>query len=252
MGVLLHQIIALIKDAGKAVMEIYTTDFDVEIKRDNSPVTTADKAAEAIIIKGLQALTPDIAIISEEAAEAGQLPVKGTKDRFWLVDPVDGTREFINRNGEFTLNIALIEQGSPVLGVVFAPAVDALYYGDRDGACCEIKGIVKTLKPRHPPQDGVVVIASRSHGNQQEMDHFLAGRKVAALRVSGSSLKFCRVAAGEADLYPRFTPTREWDTAAGHAVLAAAGGRVADFGGAPLIYGKPGYRNPYFLAKGIG
>ena len=252
MGFLLNDVIALIKEAGKAVMEIYTTDFDVKIKSDNSPVTAADKAAEALIIKGLKTLTPDIAIISEEAAEDEKIPVMGPEDRFWLVDPVDGTKEFINRNGEFTVNIALIEQGLPVLGVVLAPAIDALYYGDQQGAYCEVAGKVKKLQTRQPPKDGMVVIASRSHGRQQEMNDFLAGTKVAALRTSGSSLKFCLVAAGEADLYPRLSPTREWDTAAGHAVLAAAGGWVETFDSEPLLYGKPDYKNPYFLAKGIG
>ena len=250
----------LARRAGEVVMAVYATDFAVQGKADASPVTLADQQAEAVILAGLRALTPDVPIVAEEAMAAGQTPRLTPGGRFWLVDPLDGTREFVARNGEFTVNIALIEQGRPVLGVVLAPAVGGpggcLYAGIvGQGAWMEDGGGRRAIGCRTPPPQGLTVLASRSHGDAAALDAFLprylAGRRVAHVGTAGSSLKLCLLAAGEADLYPRLGRTMEWDIAAGHAVLAAAGGSVcrAD-DGQPLVYGKPGFENPHFVAAG--
>jgi 3'(2'), 5'-bisphosphate nucleotidase len=173
-------------------------------------------------------------------------------ERFWLVDPLDGTREFIDRNGEFTVNIALVEHGMPSLGVVYAPALQRLFAGASGGiACVEDAGRRSTIRCRQPPTDGLTVVASRSHADMAALDAYLADTKVASWRRVGSSLKLCLVAAGEADLYPRLGRTMEWDIAAAHAVLGAAGGSVTDLAGTPLLYGKPGFENPHFVARGL-
>jgi 3'(2'), 5'-bisphosphate nucleotidase len=247
---LLPEVIRIARVAGSAIMALYEGEMAVRRKDDDSPVTAADEAAEAIILPALQALTPEIPIVSEEAASAGHVPAFGR--RFWLVDPLDGTKEFIQQNGEFTVNIALIEAGKPVLGVVFAPALDRLYAGCVGaGAHLEDSAGSIAIACRAAPPEGLTVISSRSHADPAALDAFLAGRKIAAQANAGSSLKFCLVATGEADLYPRFGRTMEWDTAAGHAVLAAAGGRVQTFDGAELAYGKPGLDNPHFVASGL-
>ncbi|WP_142847389.1 3'(2'),5'-bisphosphate nucleotidase CysQ [Telmatospirillum sp. J64-1] len=245
----LNKLCALARRAGDEIMEIYAQDFSVERKGDDSPVTEADQRAEAVILAGLAELAPDIPAVAEEAMAAGARPdISG--GRFWLVDPLDGTKEFISRNGEFTVNIALIEQGRPVLGVVFAPALGRLFAGANGAAFAEDGQGRRGISVRAVPPEGLTVVGSRSHGDPQAMERFLAGRPVARQVAAGSSLKFCLLAAGEADLYPRFGPTMEWDTAAGHAVLAAAGGTVVELGGAPLLYGKDGFRNPHFVACG--
>ena len=232
-------------------MEVYATDFDVRGKQDASPVTLADERAEAVILQALDRLDPHTPVIAEEAVAEGHVPAVG--DRFWLVDPLDGTKEFIGRNGEFTVNIALVQDGVPVLGVVFAPALGRMFAGQVvDGASLEDARGRRAIHCRSVPVEGLTVVASRSHGDAAALDAFLGGRKLAALRNAGSSLKLCLVAAGEADLYPRLGRTMEWDIAAGHAVLAAAGGRVTDLSGAPLRYGKPGFDNPHFVAMGRG
>lgn len=247
---LLERLLPIARAAGAATLEVYATDFAVYEKANESPVTDADHRAEAIILPALAELTPRIPVVSEEAASAGDIPA--IDERFWLVDPLDGTKEFIKRNGEFTVNIALIERHEPVLGVVLAPALDRLYAGAvGDGAYVEDKGGRRPIACRPVPAAGLTVVASRSHGDAEAMERFLAGRKVAAQASAGSSLKFCLVAAGEADLYPRLGRTMEWDTAAGHAVLAAAGGRVTTLDGADLRYGKPGFANPHFVAQGF-
>jgi 3'(2'), 5'-bisphosphate nucleotidase len=250
---LLSALSTIARQAGAVIMAVYATDFDVRGKRDASPVTEADERAEAVILAGLAALTPDIPVVAEEAVAAGHIPAVG--DLFWLVDPLDGTKEFIGRNGEFTVNIALIEHGRPVLGVVLAPAlgpVGRLYTGAVGfGAGLEDETGRHAIACRAVPPAGLTVVASRSHGDAAALKAFLAGRKVAASTNAGSSLKLCLVAAGQADLYPRLGRTMEWDIAAGHAVLAAAGGsvcRVDD--GKPLVYGKPGFENPFFVASG--
>ncbi len=245
---LLEQVIPLAREAGKLIMAIYAEDFAVTHKADASPVTQADAVAEAAIVQGLRALAPMLPIVAEEAVSAGEKVSAG--ERFWLVDPLDGTKEFISRNGEFTVNIALIEQGEPVLGVVYAPALDRLYAGARGLGAFRIGagGLREAIACRPPGADGLVVVASRSHGDEAALEAFLAGRKVARVAQAGSSLKLCLLAEGEADVYPRLGRTMEWDIAAGHAVLAAAGGRVCDLQGRPLGYGKPGFDNPHFAA----
>lgn len=247
---LLEQLVPIVRAAGDLVMQVYATDFDVTRKGDDSPVTVADEQAEALITQALHRLTPDIPVVGEEAASAGALPA--ATDRFWLVDPLDGTKEFISRNGEFTVNIALIEQGQARLGVVLAPALGRLYGGGIGlGAWIEQDGIRHAIACRHEPAEGLHVVASRSHGDAAALDAFLSGRKVARNVSAGSSLKLCLVACGQADVYPRLGRTMEWDIAAGHAVLNGAGGAVDRIDGGPLTYGKPGFENPHFAAWGL-
>jgi 3'(2'), 5'-bisphosphate nucleotidase len=246
---LLAAVADIARRAAAVILEVYATDFAVRGKVDASPVTEADERAEAVIVDALRALAPDVPIVAEEAVAGGATPQVG--DWFWLVDPLDGTKEFISRNGEFTVNIALIHLGVPVLGVVQAPALGRLYAGvARHGAWLEDAAGRRPIRCRAVPADGLTVVASRSHGDAVALDAFLAGRKVAALANAGSSLKLCLVAAGEADLYPRLGRTMEWDIAAGHAVLLAAGGAVTDLQGRSLRYGKPGFDNPHFAARG--
>jgi 3'(2'), 5'-bisphosphate nucleotidase len=241
--------------AGAEIMAVFDGDFDVQVKADQSPVTRADQAAEAVILEALDRLAPGVPVVAEEEAAAGRIPQVGM--RFFLVDPLDGTKEFIRRGTDFTVNIGLIEEGAPTLGVVFAPARDALYVGDvalgeawretrRPGDAAS--GARIALKVR-PPGEPLIAVASKSH-DTPETEAYLRARGVAERVSIGSSLKFCLLAAGEADLYPRPAPTCEWDTAAGHAVLLAAGGVVYDLSGAPLPYGKPNFFNPGFLALG--
>ena len=230
--------------AGRKIMEIYATDFAAQAKADASPVTTADTAAEAIILAGLRQDFAGIPVIAEEQAAAGHVEKFG--QRFFLVDPLDGTKEFISKNGEFTVNIGLIENGRPIMGVVYAPALDELYLG-AVGHGATRNG--QKIETRPCPAQGPVVLASRSH-RDPDTEAFIATQNCSAISNAGSSLKFCRVAEGKADLYPRFGRTMEWDTAAGHAVLVAAGGSVTNTDGTPFLYGKPGFANPAFIAKG--
>jgi 3'(2'),5'-bisphosphate nucleotidase len=241
--------------AGQEIMAIYATDFSARQKGDLTPVTEADEAAEKIILAGLAKLDPVTPVISEEAAAAGRIPA--VADRFYLVDPLDGTKEFISRNGEFTVNIARVEDGQPAAGVVYAPALGRLFWGEvgrgaGQGAVTAATPLPRwtALSVRRSPEDGVTVVASRSH-RDAATDAYLKTVRVKSLCSAGSSLKFCLVAAGEADLYPRFGRTMEWDTAAGHAVLRAAGGKVMTTEGKPLAYGKceRGYDNPGFIAS---
>jgi 3'(2'), 5'-bisphosphate nucleotidase len=244
---LLPELERLARLAGAAIMEVYATDFTVERKGDDSPVTEADQKAEALILPGLRALTPDMPIVAEEEAAAGRIPdVDGS---FWLVDPLDGTKEFVKKNGEFTVNIGLIHNGKPVAGVVYAPALDVLWTGAGATAWREDKAGRVAIACRKPPEQGAVVLDSRSHRAPERLTEFLAKLPGARLENAGSSLKFCKVADASADFYPRFGPTCEWDTAAGHAVLAAAGGEVVTWDGQPLAYGKPKFRNSDFLAR---
>jgi len=236
--------------AGAAIMEIYARDFAVETKSDNSPVTEADQAAEAIIVAALRALTPEIPVVAEEEVAAGkQTDVAGGP--FWLVDPLDGTREFISRNGDFTVNIALIRNGEPALGCVYVPAKGETYTAAGPGQVTRQRGAgaAEAIQARQPASDGLVAMVSRSHASP-ETDVYLAERSIKERVDAGSSLKFCRLAEGAADLYPRLGRTMEWDTAAGHAVLACAGGSVSRLDGTPLLYGKDGFENPHFVAKG--
>jgi 3'(2'), 5'-bisphosphate nucleotidase len=240
----------LAREAGKAILTVYDTAFQVNQKDDASPVTAADTVAEGIILQGLAELAPDIPVVSEEAASAGIVPQVGPC--FWLVDPLDGTREFIQRNGEFTVNIALIDHGKPVFGIVYVPVHRQLFVGGRDlGAWMEDDLGCRRVQCRLPPEDGITVVSSRSHGDADALQAFLAPRRVAYTTTAGSSLKLCLVAAGEADLYPRLGPTMEWDIAAGHAVVVAAGGEVLTLDDRSLSYGKPGFRNPHFYVRGL-
>lgn len=241
---------AIALQAGAAIMEIYGRNFAVESKADASPVTEADKAAEVIIVTALRELTPDIPVVAEEEVSAGHRPEVGAGP-FWLVDPLDGTREFISRNGDFTVNIALIRGGAPVLGTVYVPAKEETYTAAGPGAVSRRRGMgaVATISARAPASDGLVAMVSRSHASP-ETDDYLADFDIKERIDAGSSLKFCRLAEGAADIYPRLGRTMEWDTAAGHAVLACAGGRVARLDDSPLQYGKDGFENPHFIARG--
>jgi 3'(2'), 5'-bisphosphate nucleotidase len=247
---LLPEIVALADRAGAVILGHYLGEVTVRAKVDASPVTAADEAAEAVILARLAELTPDIPAVAEETVASGHVP--DLKDRpFWLVDPLDGTKEFLSRNGEFTVNIALIEGRDPVLGVVLAPARGQAWWGARGkGAMArDADGGARAITARKTPAGGSVAIASRSH-RDAETQAFLDQAGVAECISAGSSLKFCLIAEGKADLYPRFGRTMEWDTAAGHAVLAAAGGRVTTRDGAPFRYRKPGFENPPFIARG--
>lgn len=244
-------IVAVAREAGSVIMMHYQAGTAVRLKEDASPVTAADDAADRLIGERLAAAAPHIAVISEEAFAGGRRP--DIDDLFFLVDPLDGTKEFLGGNGEFTVNIALIENGVPVLGVVYAPAISRLFYANGLGQAFERRGDGPDtpIRARRPPPGGLVVVASRSH-RDSETDAYLSTLNIASLTSAGSSLKFCLIASGEADLYPRFGPTMEWDTAAGHAVLAAAGGCVTQVDGAPFTYGKSasGFKNPAFVARG--
>lgn len=246
----LDRILAIAREAGRVIMPYYEGDPIVGGKYDGSPVTAADHAAEAVIVPALRALTPDIPVVAEESVAAGEVPdVSG--GRFWLVDPLDGTKEFIQKRGDFTVNIGLIADGGPVLGVVHTP-VDGLAWGGvvGDGAWEEdAGGTRRPIAVRRADPSGLTVVASKSHRNP-ELEAYIATLPVAASVSRGSALKFCLVARGEADVYPRTGPTMEWDTAAGHAVLLAAGGTLSTFDGGPFLYSKPEFRNGHFIARG--
>ena len=246
-------------DAGLLIMQVYATDFDVDHKDDNSPVTEADEKAETLILEALANADPNLPVLAEEAVAAGHIPDHGS--RFALVDPLDGTREFINKRGEFTVNIGIIENGVPVMGVVYAPALDRLFVADsrfsawqataEPGAPVPQPSERTELRIRPAPKAGLTAIASKSH-RSDETNAFLETQPIAEIVSAGSSLKFCLIAAGEADLYPRHGRTMEWDTAAGQAVAEAAGARVTETDGTPLLYGKKsrGYDNPHFIVWG--
>lgn len=243
--------------AGAEIMRIYRSDFDVSRKDDNSLLTEADGLAEAIILERIAALDPSLKVIAEEAVADGHVPEHGS--RFALVDPLDGTKEFVARNGEFTVNIAIIEYGRPVMGVVYAPALQRLFVAESPSSAWQAKAAPggpvpakpSPLKIRAAPDKGLTAIASKSH-RSPDTDAWLSNYPVADIVSAGSSLKFCLIAAGEADLYPRHGRTMEWDTAAGQAVVEAAGGRVLTLDGEPLLYGKTarGYDNPHFVVYG--
>jgi 3'(2'), 5'-bisphosphate nucleotidase len=258
---MLESLIYTAQRAGGAIMSVFATGFAVRDKADASPVTAADEAAEKIILEDLAELAPDIPVVAEESVAGGRVPdaqALARSGRFFLVDPLDGTKEFIARRDEFTVNIALIENNRPVLGVVLAPARRELFWGDvRAGRAGQIDAdadgtmphLGSAIRARVAPPGGLTAVASRSH-RDAATDAWLANYPVTEFRSIGSSLKFCLVASGQADLYPRLGPTMEWDTAAGHAVLAAAGGSVTTLEGDPFRYGKPGFRNGHFLARG--
>ncbi|MFL1464674.1 3'(2'),5'-bisphosphate nucleotidase CysQ [Marinobacter sp. HN1S83] len=246
---ILPDIIRIADEAGERILPIYESDFEVHYKEDQSPITAADMASHDVIVKGLESLTPDIPILSEEGAS---IPWDERKHwrRFWLIDPIDGTKEFTQRTGEFTVNIALIEDGEPVMGVVTAPALKEAFWGikgegaykrDHAGEVSPIQVVAPTAAKR--------VVASKNHMNDATRS-FIDKLGEHELVQAGSSLKFCRLAEGLADIYPRLGPTCEWDTGAAHAVLIAAGGKVETLEGLPLKYGKEDVLNPHFIASG--
>ena len=245
-------------DAGAIILRHYAEEITARQKSDHSPVTVADEEAERFILKRLAHLAPGVPVVAEEAIANGHVPKIG--HRFFLVDPLDGTKEFISRNGEFTVNIAEIIEGKPVRGAVHAPAKERLFFGEALSGAFEINappgGAIdyaeaKRISVRAAPRDGMVAVASRSH-RDAKTDEYLTQYKIKEFITAGSSLKFCLVASGEADLYPRHGTTMEWDTAAGHAVLAAAGGSVTTLDGKPFHYGKAEHKfaNPFFVARG--
>lgn len=258
-------------DAGEAIMGIYAQDFEVEFKADESPLTSADKAAHNIIVQALE--TTPYPVLSEESAEITYEERKGWKT-YWLVDPLDGTKEFIKKNGEFTVNIALIENGVPILGVVYVPVAETIYYGISDmesgmsarkATGCDGKSVDEIVEsavplstsnfPQSTKQRSLRVVASKSHCNEETRDFISDLEKKygeVELVSRGSSLKLCMVAEGSADIYPRIAPTMEWDTAAAHAVVKAAGGTVTVYGTTDaLVYNKENLLNPYFVVSGI-
>lgn len=248
-------------EAGRVIMKHYVDGCAVERKKDESPVTEADRAAEAIILAALSSVAPDIPVVAEEEVSAGRLPAHLGR-RFLLVDPLDGTREFLLRNGDFTVNIGLIEDGVPVAGIVYAPARNLLFTGAGNRAEeAETTADHKIIRRRAIRARAVaeqrIAVCSRSH-NTPETEHFLQANQISGHVSVGSSLKFCLIARGEADIYPRFAPTMEWDTAAGDAVLRAAGGMTATIDGKPFVYGQragqgvKGFANPHFVAYGAG
>ena len=240
-------------EAGDKIMEIYgQDDFDVKSKSDDSPVTAADEAADAIISAGLREAFPDVMLVTEE--QAATHSAKG--DTFLIVDPLDGTKEFIHRRGDFTVNIALVEAGVPTRGVVYAPAKDRMFFTQADGSSVEETGdfakdqmgLVTPINVSDADNDALLVVASKSH-RDQATDDYINKYNVKDMKSAGSSLKFCLIATGEADVYPRVGRTMEWDTAAGHAVLNGAGGAVVRFDDhSPLTYGKADFANPFFIA----
>lgn len=252
MAEILDDLCALARAAGAVEKQIFEGDFIAEIKQDGSPVTIADQKAEELIVKKLAELAPEIPFLGEESVAAGTIPdISG--GTYWCVDPLDGTKEFVGGGGEFTVNIALMENFIPVLGVIYLPMKDVLYAAaGRGQVFMQASGSLDKapLAARQPPEDGLTVIESRRHGNPEAIQRFVSGYKVAALAARSSSLKFCAIAEGVADLYPRLAPTCEWDTAAGDAILRAAGGHVLALDGSPLRYGKieDGFLNPFFAA----
>lgn len=238
-------------DAGARIMQVYNgPDFDVRAKSDASPVTEADEAADALISAGLRAAFPDVVLITEEQADSHALSAR----TFLIVDPLDGTKEFVQRRGDFTVNIAYVKDGVPERGVVYAPAQGRLFYTRADGVAVEelADGTERLIRVSNPDNAALMVVASKSH-RDQATDDYIARYAVKDMKSAGSSLKFCLVATGEADVYPRLGRTMEWDTAAGDAVLRGAGGQVVRFDDhTPLGYGKPGWDNPFFIAFAPG
>mgnify|MGYP003150432208 FL=1 len=244
-------------EAGDKIMEIYgADDFEVKTKSDESPVTIADEAADKIISDGLRAAFPDVMLVTEEQSATHS----ASGDTFLIVDPLDGTKEFINRRGDFTVNTALVEGGVPTRGVVYAPARSRMFFTLADGSAVEetgdfpkdSMGPVQPISVSTPDNAALMVVASKSH-RDQATDDYIAKYNVRDMKSAGSSLKFCLIATGEADLYPRVGRTMEWDTAAGHAVLTGAGGAVVRFDDlTPLTYGKADFANPFFIAHAPG
>lgn len=241
---------SLVVNAGIAILEIYHSgDFDIELKSNDSPVTKADLAAHNVLVDGLSSITPDIPVVSEE--DDSSLKISKTHSLYWLIDPLDGTKEFINKNDEFTVNLALINNHRPVFGFVGIPALNTLYWGGKTFGAFKSSNDLLTQAIHVKKAEGKTrVFASKSHLNQETKIFINALAGDVELIQAGSSLKFLRIAEGEADIYPRLAPTCEWDTAAAHAVLEGAGGTVTKADGTDLVYGKTDILNPHFIAKG--
>ena len=248
---LLPAVKEIARRAGEQILQVYGTNFTARQKDDGSPLTEADTASEEIIVAALKQLTPGVPIVGEEN-------ISGDRDidpdgQFWLVDPLDGTKEFLKRNGEFCVCIGLIEHRAPIFGVLYGPALNVIYGAAGDGTATVSRDgePEQPIRCRRPSDEGLDVLGSRSHGRRQELEAFLDGQTILSIDPCGSALKFGRLAEGQADLYPRIGPTCEWDTAAGHAILLAAGGHMETIDGGPFEYGKaPKYLNPGFIAKG--
>ena len=247
---LINPIVDLAVDAGKAILEVYATDFDVQVKGDESPLTQADLASHHCIVRGLGVLTPDIPVISEEEG-LPSFAERGQWQRYWLIDPLDGTKEFVNRNGEFTVNIALIDSNRPIFGVVHVPVQDKTYIGcEGHGSELREGDSTTSISVAAVSGDPVRIVGSRSHRGSS-LDAFLAKVGESDMLPMGSSLKFCVVAEGRADIYPRLGPTSEWDTAAAQAVVEQAGGKVLELDGKSLSYNaKEDILNPWFVVIG--
>lgn len=248
---LARDLIPVVLAAGEIELGYFRAGAEVIDKADGSPVTLADQEAEKLIASKLMEMHPDIPMVGEETSAAGSVPdiASGT---FWLVDPLDGTREFITGGGDFTVNIALLKDFIPVMGIIYAPVSGELYFGAEGSAFMQMQGKPEQkISVRPPPAEGLTVVASRRHGDPERLNDFLRNRKVANLINRSSSLKFCVIAAGLADFYPRLGPTSEWDTAAGDAILKAAGGKVTKLDGTPMQYGKheKKFLNPEFMAS---
>ncbi|MBI3776820.1 MAG: 3'(2'),5'-bisphosphate nucleotidase CysQ [Gammaproteobacteria bacterium] len=250
---LLDQVISLAISAGEKILAVYATDFRVHHKHDHSPVTEADRLSDEVIVAGLKLLTPGIPTLSEET-EAPLFNVRAPWKTLWLVDPLDGTREFVKRNGEFTVNIALIEDGDPVLGVVYAPMTSTCYYGTRGHGAFKKVGSAAPVAihaKRYQPDAQMIVTGSRSHNTGDELRRLLTQIGPHKYLPMGSALKSCLVAEGKADIYPRFGPTCEWDTAAAQCIVEEAGGQFTDMQLQPLRYNvRDTLLNPHFLVFG--
>jgi len=249
---LIPDIVGIARRASQEILRIYNRGFDVRDKADASPITEADEASEALILAGLKTLTPDIPAFGEETVSRGEANAENLPPRFWLVDPLDGTREFVSRNGEFAICIGLVEARHPILGVLHAPVLDTSWSAAGAGTACVWRGAAKPvpIQARRPPATGMIAVQSRSHGDRAAVEALCAENGVSEIRIQGSAIKLGKLAEGEADFYPRFGKTMEWDTCAGHAILEAAGGQLRTMSGGPLLYGKPGFLNPDFIARG--
>lgn len=253
---LCNQIRRVAIEAGELTLDYFDESGyqGADAKADGSPVTLADQEAEKVIEKALKDITPDVIIVGEEAVADGYRPDISKEEYFWMVDPLDGTKEFISGSGDYTVNIGLIHNGEPVLGVVYAPVHGELYAASGEGTAIrwmEESDKEKPISVREAPESGLTIVSSKSHGSGETLDNFLSHYKISKQVKRGSSLKICVVAAGKADMYPRFGPTCEWDTAAAHAVLKSAGGYLTDIHGNELSYGgaDPKFLNPEFIAR---
>ena len=249
---LIYKVIKISKKAGTAIMDVYVSDFDIQIKDDRSPLTEADKRADAIINEGLKKVAPDVPVLSEEGRDI-PFDERSIWESYWLVDPLDGTKDFIKKNGEFTVNIALVEDNAPVFGVVYAPAIDLLFWGSLENGAWkkEAHNPAQAMRVADKIDETVQIASSRSHPSDK-MDAFLAQFNNFELHPIGSSLKICLVSDGSVHLYPRLGPTMEWDTAAAHAIIKSAGGEMIQLGTSfPLRYNKKELLNPNFIAGNL-